>query len=129
MKATLHPSFHCIEDRSDRIVFIATTIGFGEEVHRKVWYSADGRPCYRCITDTGIIIVRSVEDDNFIITMFIATVAQAQQMYGGGHVPQYLYNKVRKNQKYAQQWNKRQGTKMCPFSLATCFNDVKRQTP
>lgn len=99
MKERLVPSIHCVRDRADRIAFIATTIGFGEIIQKRVFYTKDGRSSIRCLTSTGVIICKDMSETK-VITMFIAREYQVVSMYCGGHVPSYIFAKVRKNKKY-----------------------------
>ena len=86
-------SKHLRAERIDRAVYIATTIGIGKEVIRK---EKEGRDSYSCLTDTGVVIIRGF--DNSIITMYIATMAQATAI-AEGNLPKYLKNVVRRNEK------------------------------
>lgn len=97
MNERLVPSKHCKCDRVNRIAFIATTLGFGEIIQKKVTYS-NGLPSIRCLTDTGVIICKNM-DESKVITMFIATTKQVVDIYGG-HVPEWIYSKVKKNKKF-----------------------------
>jgi hypothetical protein len=51
-------SQHCLEERQDRIVRIASTIGFGN-VH--------------CLTDTGVVIVKDSREE-MVITLFVCNI-------------------------------------------------------
>lgn len=98
MNERLVPSRHCMEDRVGRITFIATTLGFGQIIQKRTTYS-NGQPSIRCLTDTGVIICKTM-DESKVITMFIATTRQVVDIYGGGHVPNWIYNKAKKNKKF-----------------------------
>ena len=53
------PTTHLLEDRMDRVVFIATTIGFGEIVEEFYIEDNHGKH-YECVTSTGVIIVKDL---------------------------------------------------------------------
>ena len=94
-------SFHISEDRLDRAVFIATKIGYGNVVHEK-FYVTEDRGCYwRQVTDTGVLFVLN-EDKTRLITLWLAKVNQAVEVFDGAKLPQYLYKKIMKNQQYQQ---------------------------
>ena len=86
-------SKHALEERADRIAYIATTIGFGEIIFQE-W--DDRYQNYQCLTDTGVIIAKASDDT--IITMFIATYDQAHRLMKG-KVPTAVKNKILKNMK------------------------------
>lgn len=99
----LVPTLHCTEDRLERVVYIATTIGFGDEIVKSVEYiDKNGRKGYRHLTDNGVIVATDLKVTK-LVTMFIGTMDQVKAMYGSEKIPTYLYNKVRKNKKY---WEK-----------------------
>ena len=84
---------HMKEDRINRAVFIATTVGFGEVIAEK--YVAK-KQSISCLTDTGVIIVKN--EENVIVTMYIATYQQAQAI-AGKNFPLAVAKKVRSNEK------------------------------
>ena len=90
-------SIHCRTDRVERIAYIATTVGYGNIIKKKVYNTQSGA-CLRCLTDTGVIICKTL-DESMVITMFIATTHQVTAMYES-HVPNWIYNRARKNRKY-----------------------------
>jgi hypothetical protein len=96
-------SKHLRTERIDRAEYIATTIGIGKEVIRK---EKKGRDSYSCLTDTGVVIIRGF--DNSIITMYIATMAQATAI-AEGNLPKYLKDVVRRNEKKNYQKNQNGG--------------------
>lgn len=89
-------SKHFIEDRSDRFVFIATTVGIGEIVHTHKVETTRGKGKVE-ITSTGVIIVRGYGD--VIITMYIATLAEIKKYYDGGEVHREVFFAARRNEK------------------------------
>lgn len=90
---------HFKRDRIERAAYISQTVGFGDVVQTSVGYS-EGRYNRRELMETGVIIVRNEND--VIITMFIATEKQVKAMYKGNKVPQWLMRKVRNNKKYVE---------------------------
>lgn len=92
-------TYHLSDDRLDRVVFIATKIGYGNVIQEKVYLNTERGNYWRQITDTGVLIVRS-EDKKTIITMWLANINQATEIYNGRRLPQYLYNRIMKNRQY-----------------------------
>lgn len=91
---------HFRNDRIERATYIAQTIGFGEVV-REINDYYQGRFERRQLTETGVIIVRNI--DNVIVTMFIASIKQVKGMYDNGAAPSWIIAKAKKNaQKYAK---------------------------
>lgn len=68
------------------------TIGFGKIV-KSVEATRDNRPAWRCISDTGVMIITD-EAKTSIITMWIASVSQLKKIYCDEVIPQKLYDKV-----------------------------------
>lgn len=92
-------SKHLVEDRLDRVVYIATTIGFGDVVKETLVDDPKNGKRYHCITTTGVIMVKKLDKET-IITMFIATEAQLMRLYPNkGEIPLYLLSTVRRNAK------------------------------
>lgn len=86
---------HAAEDRIDRLMQIATTIGFGKEV---LCVPSDTKPdAVECLTDTGVIIIKSA-DKKVMITAYVATIDRVFALYKG-KAPQWMIEKVRKAQK------------------------------
>ena len=96
-------SRHVQEDRLDRMVYIATTIGFGEVIFERV--NNDRR---ECITDTGVFMVRSIVGD-ILITAYIIGIDKATAIFcrtcGDKRMPSYLYETIRKNAKHVKLQN------------------------
>lgn len=93
-------SEHCKIERLERMVYIATTVGFGDPVFEV--YCEDKR---ECVTDTGVILVKSLNED-FLITAYIGSIDKISAMYhGAGYdkMPTWLYNKVLKNRRYLKE--------------------------
>ena len=90
---------HASVDRLDRLAACVQYLGMSEFVLEQ----PDTRypNTVRCLTSTGIIVVRSTTT-NRLITGFMATPKQVCAMYKGQRVPQALYNTVvRNNKKFA----------------------------
>lgn len=88
-------TMHFKNDRIDRAVYIAETVGFGEVFKTAVYPTQDIQ-----ITDTGVIIV--VNHRGAIITTYIARVNQILEIYKTqewGNAPQWLLSKANKNWK------------------------------
>ena len=79
-------SKHAIEDRTDRIVKIATAMGFGEVIEEFPSENYMG-PTRHCLTNTGVIIVKP-RDKEEVITMF--AVSETKMLTG--MVIDYLHN-------------------------------------
>ena len=62
------PTTHLIEDRMDRVVFIATKVGFGEIVEEFYIEDNHGKH-YECVTSTGVIIIKDLESILFAICL------------------------------------------------------------
>ena len=92
-------SEHCKTDRINRMVYIATTVGFGEVVLEVK--CEDKR---ECVTDTGVILVKALKED-FLVTAYIGSIDKITSMYkavGKDKMPNWLYSKVVKNMRYAK---------------------------
>ena len=95
-------SAHVREDRLDRMTYIAMNVGFGEVVmeHRL-------ETKRECITNTGVILVKALEED-FLITAFVGTIDKVNAIYhanGFERVPTNIYNKVQKNAYHVKMQN------------------------
>ena len=75
-------SKHALNERADRIAYIATTIGFGEIIARKLVVDERGK-VMRLLTDTGVIIVTDPHEE-CILTMWIADPTQVKNFYPEG---------------------------------------------
>lgn len=101
MKATM--TYHCEVQRANRVQHIVNEIGMGQIVREKYVRSLEkaqaGQPGnYLCVTDTGIMLVKS-EDKLKIITMYVATYRELVRLYdGAGNIPKFLRKKVDHNQ-------------------------------
>lgn len=90
-------SEHTKVDRLERMVYIASTIEFGNTLLEV----PNDRNRIECITDTGVILVKARSESNdILVTAFVATVEKVSAMYhsaGYDHIPEYLYRRIIKN--------------------------------
>ena len=92
-------SKHALEEREERIVWIATEVGFGQVVDTIQIY--DVERSYRCVelTETGVAIIKAI-DEELVITMFCPTPRQLVKWYGSKNaVPIHLLNVAKRNEK------------------------------
>ena len=61
MKVTIHAAV----ERIDRIVYIAKNIGWGEGIVVEV--RREERGTRECLTDSGVLIIKDMEEDIFVI--------------------------------------------------------------
>ena len=87
-------SNHALNERADRIAYIATTIGFGEIIARKLVVDERGK-VMRLLTDTGVIIVTDPHEE-CILTMWIADPTQVKDFYPDGVRNQAVLRLVKK---------------------------------
>lgn len=85
-------SRHLIEDREERLVKIAMTIGFGEVIKES---THNGATIF--LTNTGIIYVVN-KQLKIIITVYVATINEISAIYNG-KIPSCIFNKVKKNER------------------------------
>ena len=91
------PTKHLTEDRMERVVFIATTIGFGETVEEFFIEDNHGKH-YECVTSTGVIIIKDLSK-KMVITMFVGRMAQIKRLYGDKEIPRNLKAIIKRNEK------------------------------
>lgn len=92
-------SKHALEDREERIVWIATEIGFGQVIDTIQIYDVDRSYRRVELTETGVAIIKAV-DEEFIITMYLPTQRQLANWYGDKNlVPIRLLNVAKRNEK------------------------------
>ena len=92
-------SRHALEEREDRIVWIATEVGFGQVIDTIQIY--DVKRSYRRVdlTETGVAIIKAI-DENMVITMYLPTQRQLISWYGDKNlVPIHLLNVAKRNEK------------------------------
>lgn len=92
---------HAVVDRIDRCVYIAQKIGFGDKIVCEGFRRDKGTR--QCLSETGILIVKMPESET-MVTAYIPTLEQAGMIYksAGLHMPNWMAQKVKKNQKYAK---------------------------
>lgn len=91
------PTTHLIEDRMDRVVFIATKVGFGEIVEEFYIEDNHGKH-YECVTSTGVIIVKDLSK-KVVVTMFVGRMGQIKRLYGDKEIPRNLKITIKRNEK------------------------------
>lgn len=82
---------HAVVDREERLVRIATTIGFGEIVAER-----ESNEKIKSITNTGVIWVHTKQ--RVLVTAYVANVNDAYFVFDG-RPPQNILNTVKKNSK------------------------------
>lgn len=89
---------HASVDRLERLSACIEYLGMNEII-REVPDNRHNRLAFRCLTDTGIILIKG--DDGKLITGYMATVAQVASLYPNEKIPTAVLNRVKKNvQKY-----------------------------
>ena len=88
-------SYHLCQERTDRAVFILTTLGMGEPVRERQSTKADN--VVLRLTTTGVILVYDVRASK-IITMYYATMREASWV-ANGRMPDAVYSRIVKNMK------------------------------
>jgi len=91
-------SEHLRNDRSGRIAFIEKTVGFGRIV-KELYRIKNNRAEWCCITDTGVMVIKNANKSK-IVTMWIATLGQLEQVYLDEVIPKNLYTVVKNNRIY-----------------------------
>lgn len=92
-------SKHALNDREDRIIWIATEVGFGEIIDTLIIGDEQRGRRRACLTSTGVVIIKA-EDKELVITMFCPTVNQVVGWYGNKNiVPIRLLNVCKQNEK------------------------------
>lgn len=87
-------SRHLLEDRADRLISIATTVGFGEITYKRKLTKGIG---WAVFTDTGVMLVTDIHD-SFIVTMYLVSIKQATAIFQG-EIPVDLFDAIKRNQK------------------------------
>lgn len=92
-------SSHALFDREERIVWIATEVGFGEVVDTIVIYDEERSNRRVELTETGVAVIKAM-DKEFIITMYLPTQRQLINWYGDKNlIPIRLLNVAKRNEK------------------------------
>ena len=68
-------SSHALFDREERIVWIATEVGFGEVVDTITIYDEERNYRRVELTATGVAVIKAI-DKEFVITMYLPTQRQ-----------------------------------------------------
>lgn len=92
-------SKHAKVDRPDRILWIATEVGFGQVVDTIQIYDVERG--YRRVElyETGVAIIKAA-DEEIVITMYLPTQRQLAAWYNGSRfVPIRLLNVAKRNEK------------------------------
>lgn len=87
-------SRHLLVDRADRLLNIATTVGFGEIIYKQ---KLEDQSAWAVFTNTGVMLITDIHD-SFIVTMYLPTVKQVIAIFNG-YVPSDLYKVLVKNEK------------------------------
>lgn len=96
---------HVREERLDRLTYIAMNVGFGEVVLEHPHNDGSGK--IDCITDTGVLIIKSARD-GAIITAYIPDINKVTAIYrkmGYTRIPTAINNRVLKNVYHARMSN------------------------
>lgn len=80
-------SYHCINDRAERINLIDNYIGWGQIIKERYY-----QQCYHCFTDTGIMLVLT-QDKKKIITLYLVDEKEASIAFHG-KIPKTLHRKI-----------------------------------
>ena len=92
-------SKHAKVDRPDRILWIATEVGFGQVVDTIQIY--DVERSYRRVElyETGVAVIKAVDED-MVITMYLPTQRQLIGWYGDKNlIPIRLLSVAKRNEK------------------------------
>ena len=87
-------SAHILNERADRVAYIATTIGFGTVIARRKVVDERGE-VMRLLTDTGVVFVTDLAETT-ILTMWIADPTQVKSFYPEGQRNQAVLRLVKK---------------------------------
>lgn len=94
-------SQHIIQDRLERMVLIATTIGYGNIIKEFVTQGKYGK-VRQCITDTGVVIIKELFTEK-VITVYAIRINRAIALYRtkapNERIPQKLYTAIVNNEK------------------------------
>ena len=96
---------HVIEERLDRLTYIAMNVGFGEVVLEHPHEDGSGK--VDCLTDTGVLIIKSAKT-GAIITAYIPDIGKVTAIYhkmGYTRIPTAMNNKIMKNVYHAKMSN------------------------
>lgn len=89
---------HVINDRMNRLLYIAQTIGWGEIIAED--FHGTGR---ECLTSTGVVLVKATDAER-LITAWIADVDRATAIWRGAgkgnKMPDWLMRRIANNAKH-----------------------------
>jgi hypothetical protein len=88
---------HAEADRLDRLTAILQNLELGEIVQERE-FTYDNGPAVRCLTSTGIVLVKSLRTGK-LVTGYMATMEQALKIYGRTRMPNTLYQTIKYNNK------------------------------
>lgn len=91
---------HAKTDRLDRLVECNLKIGIGDII-LTAQSSTYGRDTMRCLTDTGIILIMSM-DGKTLVTGYMGNMSQVVSIYrenGIERIPNSMYKRVKSNNK------------------------------
>lgn len=117
-------SYHASVERLDRLASCIEKLGLSDNFALEVEDKERNNGTTKCLTTTGIVIVRNTENGN-IVTGYMATVAQACKMYkmaGYERMPNGMYKRVKKNNEKFPELLKKQ----LDFSKKICYNSYTK---
>ena len=79
---------HVVNDRMERLMYIAQNIGWGE-ILVEVQSSNDTR---MCLTSTGVVLIKPLYEER-LVTAYVANINDI----GCTRVPSFMFTKVKKN--------------------------------
>lgn len=89
-------TFHSAIERQDRVLYIATHMGFGSVMYERYNPLND---TIQQVTSTGIIIIVSAKDRKTVVTMYVANMKQAVEIAGTENIAISLRRTVERNTK------------------------------
>ena len=99
IKMTNHVKF----ERTDRMTYIAMTVGFGEVIFE---HQINGHR--ECITNSGVLLIKSLHEE-VLITAYIVSIDKAialyRQKFGNQRMPSRLYSVITNNAHHLKKQN------------------------
>ena len=100
MKTTrIQMTSHVIDDRLDRLTYIAMNVGFGNVILERIHEDSKKRDCF---TDTGVLLIKDAYKE-VLITAYIPDIDKETAIYrncGYTTTPQEIVRLVKKNRKH-----------------------------
>lgn len=100
MKATkIKMTAHVIDERIDRLTYIAMNVGFGNVILERIHDDNKKRDCF---TDTGVLLIKDAYKE-ILITAYIPDIDKVTAIYrncGYTRTPQEIVRLVKKNHKH-----------------------------